>query len=81
MASDRWLAAVCKLLTADARPEKDRNESSGRELRDLLTSTQRTKKEGLTMWFSLFTLASGAAICLSVAAIVMQPAAGGTYRG
>jgi hypothetical protein len=33
------------------------------------------------MWISLFTLACGAAICLSVAAIMMQPAAGRPFRG
>jgi hypothetical protein len=26
------------------------------------------------MWISLFALASGAAVCLSVAAVMMQPA-------
>ena len=33
------------------------------------------------MWISLFTIASAAAICLSVAAIVMQPMAGRPYNG
>jgi hypothetical protein len=33
------------------------------------------------MWISLFTFASGAAICLSVAAIMMQPAGGRPSRG
>jgi hypothetical protein len=33
------------------------------------------------MWLSLFALASAAAICLSVAAIMMQPAAGRPRRG
>ena len=33
------------------------------------------------MWTLLFTLATGAAICLSVAAVVMQPAPGRPFRG
>jgi hypothetical protein len=33
------------------------------------------------MWISLFAIASGAAICLCVAAILMQPMVGGSYRG
>jgi hypothetical protein len=33
------------------------------------------------MWLSLFTIATGAAICLSVAAILMQPATGRPRRG
>ena len=33
------------------------------------------------MWISLFTVASGAAICLSVAAIMMQPVVGRPFRG
>jgi hypothetical protein len=34
-----------------------------------------------TMWLSLFAIAAGAAICLSVAAILMQPTAGRIPRG
>ena len=33
------------------------------------------------MWISLFTFATGAAVCLSVAAIMMQPAWQRTLRG
>jgi hypothetical protein len=33
------------------------------------------------MWISLFILASGAAVCLSVAAVMMQPATQRTSRG
>jgi hypothetical protein len=33
------------------------------------------------MWISLFTFACGAAICLSVAAIMMQPVTGRPSRG
>jgi len=33
------------------------------------------------MWISLFTFAAAAAICLSVAAIMMQPAKQRTLRG
>jgi hypothetical protein len=33
------------------------------------------------MWLSLFALASAAAICLSVAAIMMQPVTGRPRRG
>jgi hypothetical protein len=33
------------------------------------------------MWISLFAIASGAAICLSVVAVMMQPAAGRSYSG
>jgi hypothetical protein len=33
------------------------------------------------MWISLFTFASGAAICLSVAAIMMQPTGVRPFRG
>ena len=33
------------------------------------------------MWISLFTFATGAAVCLSVAAIMMQPAGQRTLRG
>ncbi len=33
------------------------------------------------MWISLFAFASGAAICLSVAAVMMQPAGWRTLRG
>jgi len=33
------------------------------------------------MWISLFTFAAGAAICLSLAAIMMQPAARRPFRG
>jgi hypothetical protein len=33
------------------------------------------------MWISLFTVASGAAVCLSVAAVMMQPAVQRTFRG
>jgi hypothetical protein len=33
------------------------------------------------MWISLFTFACAAAICLSVAAIMMQPAVGRPFRG
>ncbi len=32
------------------------------------------------MWISLFTAAAGVAICLSVAAILMQPAVGRPFR-
>jgi hypothetical protein len=32
------------------------------------------------MWILLFTLAGGAAIALSVAAVLMQPAAGGSFN-
>jgi hypothetical protein len=33
------------------------------------------------MWISLFTFATGAAVCLSVAAIMMQPLVRRTLRG
>jgi hypothetical protein len=33
------------------------------------------------MWISLFTFATGAAVCLSIAAIMMQPLARRTLRG
>jgi hypothetical protein len=33
------------------------------------------------MWISLFTIACAAAICLSVAAIMMQPAGARPYCG
>ena len=33
------------------------------------------------MWISLFTFATGAAVCLCVAAIMMQPLAQRTLRG
>jgi hypothetical protein len=33
------------------------------------------------MWISLFAFASAAAVCLSVAAIMMQPAGRRTLRG
>jgi hypothetical protein len=42
---------------------------------------QTKQKEGKAMWISLFTFASGAAVCLSVAAIMMQPAGQRTFRG
>jgi hypothetical protein len=42
--------------------------------------TQTTKRE-LRMWISLFAFAAGAAICLSVVAIMMQPATEGPSRG
>jgi hypothetical protein len=33
------------------------------------------------MWIALFTFATAAAVCLSVAAVVMQPAQRRTYHG
>jgi hypothetical protein len=33
------------------------------------------------MWISLFTIVCGAAVCLSVAAVMMQPTARQTLRG
>jgi len=42
--------------------------------------TQNKKRE-LRMWISLFAFAVGAAICLSVVAIMMQPATEGPSRG
>jgi hypothetical protein len=40
------------------------------------------KNEGnRAMWISLFTVASGIAVCLSVAAVMMQPATQRTLRG
>lgn len=33
------------------------------------------------MWISLFALASGTAICLSVAAVLMQPSTERTFHG
>jgi hypothetical protein len=33
------------------------------------------------MWISLFTVACGIAVCLSVAAVMMQPGARRTQRG
>jgi hypothetical protein len=33
------------------------------------------------MWVSLFSIALGAAVCLSVAAVIMQSTGGGTLRG
>jgi len=33
------------------------------------------------MWVSLFAVAAGAAICLSVAALIMQPAAREPFSG
>ncbi len=33
------------------------------------------------MWISLFTFALGAAVCASVAAVLMQSAGRGTLRG
>jgi hypothetical protein len=39
-------------------------------------------EEGIAlMWISLFMFASGAAICLCVAAVMMQPAGQRTIRG
>jgi hypothetical protein len=39
------------------------------------------KEEVIVMWISLFAVVAGLAICLSVAAVMMQPAAERTYRG
>ena len=36
---------------------------------------------GFAMWISLFSIATAAAICLSVAAIIMQPTGGRPFRG
>jgi hypothetical protein len=33
------------------------------------------------MWLSLFTIASGIAVCLSVTAVMMQPTGRRTLRG
>ena len=33
------------------------------------------------MWIALFTVASGIAVCLSVAAVMMQPATQRSLRG
>jgi hypothetical protein len=41
----------------------------------------RGNAKGIHMWLSLFTLASGAAVGLSVAAVMMQPKGVRTYRG
>jgi hypothetical protein len=46
-----------------------------------LDPRENTKRESPSMWISLFTVASGAAICLSVAAVMMQPAEGRPFRG
>jgi hypothetical protein len=49
----------------------------------LQTRSRRTKSgtRNHAMWISLFTFATGAAVCLSVAAIMMQPAGQRTLRG
>jgi hypothetical protein len=39
------------------------------------------RKRVRAMWISLFTVACGIAVCLSVAAVVMQPATRRTLRG
>jgi hypothetical protein len=39
-------------------------------------ATAKTTKGVWPMWTVLFAVATGASICLSVAAVVMQPAAG-----
>jgi hypothetical protein len=38
-------------------------------------------RENRAMWISLFTFAAGAAICLSIAAVMMQSAGQRTLRG
>jgi hypothetical protein len=40
-----------------------------------------TNRGHRAMWISLFAIVCGAAICLSVAAVVMQPVARQTLRG
>jgi hypothetical protein len=49
----------------------------------LQTRSKRTSSgtRNHAMWISLFTFATGAAVCLSVAAILMQPAGQRTLRG
>jgi hypothetical protein len=37
--------------------------------------------EKAAMWFALFTIASAAAVCLSVAAVVLQASQGDALRG
>jgi len=44
------------------------------------TDISTQKERGDRMWISLFAVAAGVAICLSVAAIMMQPAAERTFR-
>jgi hypothetical protein len=41
----------------------------------------KTERGNRAMWISLFTFAAGAAVCLSVAAVMMQPAGQRTLRG
>jgi hypothetical protein len=41
----------------------------------------QTERGNHAMWISLFTFASGAAVCLSVAAVMMQPTGQRTLRG
>ena len=52
----------------------------GERVRGSLGIEKEQTRETL-MWISLFTIASAAAICLSVAAIVMQPMVGRPYNG
>jgi len=42
--------------------------------------SQTQEEEVIAMWISLFAVAAGVAICLCVAAILMQPATERTYR-
>jgi hypothetical protein len=41
----------------------------------------KTERGNRAMWISLFTFAAGAAVCLSIAAVMMQPAGQRTLRG
>jgi hypothetical protein len=41
----------------------------------------KTERGNRAMWISLFTFAAGAAVCLSIAAVMMQPAGQQTPRG
>ena len=61
-----------------------RNEAPGAALfarSKTIQGKAKAERGSHAMWISLFTFACGAAVCLSVAAIVMQPARRQTLRG
>ena len=50
----------------------------GRDKRAFADNKERGIRD---MWIALFTVASGIAVCLSVAAVMMQPTAQNSLRG
>jgi hypothetical protein len=52
-----------------------------RELRELADNRRIGTMEDGAMWFALFSIACAAAVCLSVAAVVLQASQGDALRG